>query len=506
MLHPDLFAVLLAQTVPPGEVLDAIARPFWTGSVRPDASGSVRFLGRPFSGPDPCHELLPPHVGIDRQVLETGPVATWQTPDEIVIIRDRWVDLEQHGGTRITRKQLQDIHHNHWPEAIRFFHETFAAIRGKPGPFFLVRHLLDTHGILSEARKPLAERMKERIERQLDTLQHRLTRNLSRQHRMLPIRRIQEVDAYCIRHVTRQPGISILEKAGSRQELMGLERVVSHDSWENRFLKALLTTLRDECEIYRTNPEIDPGSESSRNVAHFSRFLDTVLGSEELSGVRNMAMSRIALNNVLQKRPDYRHMVTSFRQYRREKRLIRDMWPLRVEWLGDYLFWHLCDVIMRLEGGRPDPLPPPCEHDRKHGTLLGRTTFSTRVAIGSTAWVLSIERLPGFDLADVALHIERHDLEGPLDQMPRRESIPFWVFWGDPGEPTLERGRRLLEDRGRIGVAVIMDSSPDASHGSRSPLTVIPYRFSPHEVGAEDFQEQLFAIVATCLGEATFAG
>jgi hypothetical protein len=132
--------------------------------------------------------------------------------------------------------------------------------------------------------------------------------------------------------------------------------------------------------------------------------------------------------------------------------------------------------------------------------------FSTRVAIGSTAWILSIERMPGFDLADVALHIERHDLEGPLDQMPRRESIPFWVFWGDPGEPTLERGRRLLEDRGCIGVAVIMDSSPDASHGSRPPLTVIPYRFSPHEVGAEDFQEQLFAIVATCLGEATFAG
>jgi hypothetical protein len=46
--------------------------------------------------------------------------------------------------------------------------------------------------------------------------------------------RVQELDAACIRAYARRPGVTAIEKAGSRQTLLAVRRQASHDTLENR--------------------------------------------------------------------------------------------------------------------------------------------------------------------------------------------------------------------------------------------------------------------------------
>lgn len=62
--------------------------------------------------------------------------------------------------------------------------------------------------------------------------------------------KIQELDAACLRWIARQPGITLLEKAGPKQELLGVVRLEDADTPENRVVRDLLLRLRNECQRY----------------------------------------------------------------------------------------------------------------------------------------------------------------------------------------------------------------------------------------------------------------
>ncbi|MFM8326932.1 MAG: DUF2357 domain-containing protein, partial [Pirellulaceae bacterium] len=61
---------------------------------------------------------------------------------------------------------------------------------------------------------------------------------------------IQEIDAACLRWIARQPGRDIYERAGSRQQLLGVVRKEDTDTLENRVVRDLLHRARVECSNY----------------------------------------------------------------------------------------------------------------------------------------------------------------------------------------------------------------------------------------------------------------
>lgn len=63
---------------------------------------------------------------------------------------------------------------------------------------------------------------------------------LAREWSKVPIGRVQQIDSHCLRWLTRQPGYSPIEKAGARQEILGVVRRENFDMLENRVLKDLL--------------------------------------------------------------------------------------------------------------------------------------------------------------------------------------------------------------------------------------------------------------------------
>ena len=58
------------------------------------------------------------------------------------------------------------------------------------------------------------------------------------------------MDAYCLRDYVRRPGRDSIEKAGARQELLGIQRFQNYNTPENKFLKGFCELLHLECQQY----------------------------------------------------------------------------------------------------------------------------------------------------------------------------------------------------------------------------------------------------------------
>ena len=108
-----------------------------------------------------------------------------------------------------------------------------------------------------EARLPLVLSLNRRYElrHKLELITPKLRSQLNRTAEMIPIGLIQEMDAYCLRDYVRRPGQNASEKAGNRQELMGIKRYQNFNTPENRFLKYFCTLLHLECREYTKREE-----------------------------------------------------------------------------------------------------------------------------------------------------------------------------------------------------------------------------------------------------------
>jgi len=79
---------------------------------------------------------------------------------------------------------------------------------------------------------------------------HRPRVVLKRRRDLLDVAHIQEIDAGSLRWIGKQPGITIAEKAGARQQLMGVVRLESADTLENRVVRDLIGRALAACDRY----------------------------------------------------------------------------------------------------------------------------------------------------------------------------------------------------------------------------------------------------------------
>lgn len=89
-------------------------------------------------------------------------------------------------------------------------------------------------------RETLISQIAKRCLVDVENLLHNMRKVLSRVQQKIPIGQVQQLDAHCLRWLTRQPGRTKLEKAGNRQEILGVVRVENYDTLENRVLKDFL--------------------------------------------------------------------------------------------------------------------------------------------------------------------------------------------------------------------------------------------------------------------------
>lgn len=89
----------------------------------------------------------------------------------------------------------------------------------------------------SEASVPLVISLERQYElaRKLREIAPKMRHQLRRKAELMPIGQIQEMDSYCLRDYIRRPGHSPEEKAGAKQQLMGIIREQNFNTIEKNF-------------------------------------------------------------------------------------------------------------------------------------------------------------------------------------------------------------------------------------------------------------------------------
>jgi len=106
----------------------------------------------------------------------------------------------------------------------------------------------------NEPRMALIVKIAEQMHHRISHTVNAARKVLIRERQMMPAGRVAETDTTCLRWYIRQPGETMAQKAaGHRQTLLGVTRVESYNTLENRVLKDFLSRCRIECNRYIDN-------------------------------------------------------------------------------------------------------------------------------------------------------------------------------------------------------------------------------------------------------------
>lgn len=229
---------------------------------------------------------------------------------------------------------------------------------------------------------------------------------LQRYRDKVPLHRVDELDAACLRWFARQPGRTIQEKAGPSQRILAIQRRQSIDTLENRILCWVLARLVYLCQRYLAqNARHAKDSERCRSVRRFGAWARSWRQAEPFASLSPRLPSPVLPNYALQEHPRYRVVWSIFKQLLRNQRVEDDAWRWQRQLWKDSAHQIFCAHLTEAM-------------DREAPVQWASTPY-IRTEIERGRW-LEGPRSPGpFEFADG--HIEVADpSEGPLpDPWPR---------------------------------------------------------------------------------------
>jgi hypothetical protein len=157
---------------------------------------------------------------------------------------------------------------------------------------------------------------------------------------MQSIGRIQEIDPACLRWIARQPGRDIYERAGTRQELLGVVRKEDSDTLENRVVKDLLHRARIECSNYTSMYRDYSEYERVRTVSSFRRRIIDWEKHSEIRSAKSL-VGHVQPNYVLLHEPKYRKMWDAYQALLSQQKQKDDIWKWR-----DRTFSESCQCMV----------------------------------------------------------------------------------------------------------------------------------------------------------------
>lgn len=156
-----------------------------------------------------------------------------------------------------------------------------------------------------------------------------LRRILRRERSKVSIARAQQLDSSCLSWLSKQPGRTTAEKAGSKQQILAVVRYESFDTLENRVFKDFLKLCISEGVSYRNKYSSKyPKSVRLKDVNRLIVLCASLLQRPEIQTI-SILKSNPKPNYVLQKNPNYYAIWNRYLELRRKHQLIEDLWPYR---------------------------------------------------------------------------------------------------------------------------------------------------------------------------------
>lgn len=171
------------------------------------------------------------------------------------------------------------------------------------------------------------------LHRALEAISRHPRRILHRVREELPLGRIQELDPVCIRDFARRSGVTAVEKAGPRQQLLAVRRREQRDTLENRITCWVLESSGELARNYCRANAAFVHDGKVREVRSFGRRARAWRNSESLEEVRALQHHPSTPNYPLQFEQRYREVWKTYLRIRREKMVLDDAWTWqRVLW------------------------------------------------------------------------------------------------------------------------------------------------------------------------------
>ncbi len=191
-------------------------------------------------------------------------------------------------------------------------------------------------------------------------------RVLSRRRELQPVARAQEMDAACLRWLVRQPGRTVTEKAGNRQQVLAVTRFEDCDTPENRVVKDLLVRSMAACRKYISEYRHYRGHQYLNAVRQLARMIGRLQLASPIAavaGLVGMPQPNYVLQHDHRYRPLWRYYVRLLKQQKLEDQVWR--WRHRIWWEDCSLL--LLAALQRLAGdherGAPLRMSPALRSD-----------------------------------------------------------------------------------------------------------------------------------------------
>ncbi|MCM1982027.1 DUF2357 domain-containing protein [Lyngbya confervoides] len=278
----------------------------------------------------------------------------------------------------------------------------------------------------ADARLPLVLALNRRydLRHKLELIAPKLRSQLTRTAELMPLGHIQEMDAYCLRDYVRRPGRKATEKAGARQQLMGIKRYHSFNTPENRFLKGFCDLLHLDCRDYH---------EFYAEARLLERAIDRFRQESSVQEIPRTNTFLTKANYVLQQNPIYRSFYQAYLDYAKRRTEKENIWSFRQALLVDVVTVVFVASLLNLEGSY---VPPTASINIRSVPIRGEyllrdTSTIVNCILQSAAITFEISHPTKPVLGDLQLKVS---VQSFSDQTRETYRLPVWIYWYKPSK------------------------------------------------------------------------
>ncbi|MCP9297089.1 MAG: DUF2357 domain-containing protein [Planktothrix agardhii LY1] len=325
-----------------------------------------------------------------------------------------------------------------------------------------------------DATKPLIIALlnKYNLDKNLQLIGPKLRQQLRRKAELMPVGNIQEMDAYCLRDYTRRPGLTAAEKAGSRQELMGVKRHQDYNTPENKFLVYFAgKVLYRESNLYKMYPECE-------------KFYKTIKQFRQQPTVKPILKTLHRFkpgkpNYVLLQNPIYHGFYQAYLEYIAKRSEKEKLWTVRNQLLKDVIYLAFTATFLQFKDSNVEPLSYLTGFlSHKQGQYLNhydQVFPKISVFLRDKVYVFQIQNTRNIKLGDYLMTVEVHDLN-TSELKVKKLQFPIWIFWYLPSNETLKQAasyiKRLSDIESDIesGIILFLHHDPPNSASEKGKI------------------------------------
>lgn len=299
-----------------------------------------------------------------------------------------------------------------------------------------------------EARQPLIISLETQyqLQEKLELIASKLRQQLRRQAELMPVGRIQEMDTYCLRDYIRRPGQTPAEKAGSKQELMGIQRYQDYNTAENKFLVFFAEkVLHLECSLYLNSAD----TQYKLKIEQFRQLIDRFQRQPEVKQIQARQYQFTQPNYVLQQNPIYSSFYQAFLYYLQRKSEKEGLWAFRNHLLADAVYLCLLAALTQFQGAITQPLDTLSSRTSpEYGRLLKAPNAAVKVYLQQQVYGFRLQRSPDHaSRCDLHLTLEIHLLDSRTLEMPAIQELLIWIFWYRPTPTALAQANLYCQQQ-----------------------------------------------------------